>query len=117
MGPYTPARFGEGDVPAVADHGVIEETDTEQLAGLFESARDRHVFGRWRGVSTGVPMHHDQRRGIREDRRLINLPRVGRDAVKVPTETTWKPCMRFAVEEERGKLLGRRPRSRRGTPR
>jgi hypothetical protein len=38
------ALIGEGDVPTVTDDDVIEETDAEQLAGLFEAAGDRVIF-------------------------------------------------------------------------
>ncbi len=60
----------------VADHDVVEDADADDLAGPLEPSRDRAVLGRRVRVARRVVVDEDQRRGVRKDRGLEDLPRV-----------------------------------------
>jgi len=55
------AVVGERIVMIVSDHDVVEDGDTEQFAGFFESPGDRRVFRRGSRVATWMVVDEDDR--------------------------------------------------------
>ncbi len=74
------AAPAQADVPAPADNEVVEDADVEQLAGLDQFGRDRHVLGRGRRVAGGVVVRDDDRRRVLLQRffSLIGFAEKGR---------------------------------------
>ena len=77
--------IGERPVAAIADHDVIEDSDAEEIAGLFEAARERAVLrGRLR-ISGRVVVDEDDGRGVADDRWLEDLARVNERGRECPS--------------------------------
>ena len=49
-------------MPAVPDDDVIQQTDTEQLAGFFQSGCQFNVFPAGRWIPAGMIVYQQQRR-------------------------------------------------------
>ena len=71
-----PASLAKAHVATIADDDVVEHVHADQLAGINESSRERHVVRAWRRVAARVIVRHDDRGGVRQERSLEDLARL-----------------------------------------
>ena len=67
---------------------MIQNTDAEQFAGLFQTASEFQVFTGWRRITTWVVVDQDQCGSRREKGGLENLPRMDDGTVQAANGNT-----------------------------